>query len=453
MRITDLNRKGGIGSNSLLVEIGNFKLVVDAGLHPKYAGPEAIPDFSRLADIALDCVIVTHCHLDHIGGLPVLLKQHKEAKVFMSRSNSMLLERMLHNSCNVMKRQKAEMNIEEYPLFTHEDIDDIGQRFIPVEYQAPLKLESGGETLEITFHKAGHVAGAVGFELKHNGRKIFFTGDVLFTPQRILPGAKFPGNVDFDTIVTETTRGETETNPNKTRQAEVDRLIAAVKNTLERGGSVLIPVFALGRMQEILSIINDARKADKFLRTPVFAAGLGLDICNYFDQISKRTGDIKFTRKVIKELQLRRPPRKLVPGKELKEQGIYVLSSGMLVGHTPSYMMASTLMHSDRNSIFFVGYCDPDTPGGKLMEKEPGDTFTFEVIDYETKIRAQIERFELSGHANREELLEFALQANPKNVILTHGDQGARDWFAKELKAADPELNVIDPQPLETYEL
>lgn len=453
MRITDLNREGGIGSNSLLVEIGKFKIVVDAGLHPKIAGPNAMPEFSRIKDLDIDCVIVTHCHLDHIGGLPVLLKQHPEAQVFMSNSSSMLLERMLHNSCNVMKRQKAEMNIEEYPLFTHEDVDDIGRRFQPIEYKHPLVLESGEEKLELVFHCAGHVAGAIGFELKHQERAVFFTGDTLFTPQRILPGAKFPARVEFDTIVTETTRGETETNPDKTRKAEVDRLIESIGNTLERGGSVLIPVFALGRMQEILSIVNAARKAGKFLRTPVFGAGLGLDICNYFDQIAKRNGDITFTRKVIKELQLRRPPRKLVPGKESKEQGIYILSSGMLMGFTPSYMMAATLMHNPRNSIFFVGYCDPDTPGGKLLECGPGDTFTFDAIDYEAKIRCQIERFELSGHANREELLEFALQAKPKNVILTHGDQGARDWFKEELEYANPELNVIDPQPLKAYEI
>lgn len=454
MKITDLNREGGIGSNSLLVEAGSFNFVVDAGLHPKMTGHAAMPDFDHIGDREIDFVIVTHCHLDHIGSLPVLLKRHPKARVFMSLPSQMLVERMLHNSCNVMKRQKEEKRIPEYPLFTHDDIDGLSGRLEPLKYKEPLQLQQNGEALTLTLYQAGHVAGAGGFQIEHGGKTVFFTGDVLFDDQHILNGARFPKAKKFDAMVIETTRGETPRTEGRTRESEVKRLLSQIGETIRGGGSVLIPVFALGRMQEVLSLLNAARK-DGRLPTgcPVYGAGLGLDIADYFDTITKRTQLISYTRKVTKELRLKRPPRKLTPGKEPGEPGVFVLSSGMLVERTPSYMLASTLLAHTRNSICFVGYCDPDTPGGKLLGKRPGETFLFDVLDYQCPILAKVERFEMSGHADREEILEFTLAAEPKTVILTHGDPGARDWFAAQLEADEHPVQVVDPTPLQAVEI
>lgn len=453
MRITDLNKGGGIGANSLFVELGAFRFVVDSGLNPKQAGGDAIPDFSALDDTEIHFIVITHCHLDHIGSLPVLMRKHPNARAFMSHSSQMLIERMLHNSCNVMTRQRAEQNIPEYPLFTHEEIDGIADRFEILPFEKPVVFTEGEQTLEITLHPAGHVAGAGGLEVKHAEKRCFFTGDVLFEHQQTLRGANFPEEQAFDAIVLETTRGETSRPKDKTRQNEIARLLDTIKATLHRGGSVLIPVFALGRMQEILTILNNARKEERIPICPILGAGLGMAIADHLDQISKRTGQVSFTRKTIKELRLKRPPRNLTPGREPPEQGIYILSSGMMVERTPSYGVAASLLAQGRNAICFVGYCDPSTPGGKLLAASPGDTFVFEAIDYQTPIRAQIERFEMSGHADREELLDFALKANPKTIVLTHGDPGARAWFAKALSESNSKLRIIDPKPLETIEL
>ena len=453
MKITDLNKEGGIGSNSLLVEIGSFTFVVDAGLHPKLTGMEAVPSFDFISDREVDFVIVTHCHLDHIGSLPVLLAHQPNARVFMSLPSQMLVERMLHNSCNVMKRQKEEKRIPEYPLFTHEDIDGISNRFEPLKYKDPIRLERHGEVLTITLFQAGHVAGAGGFQIEHAGKSYFFTGDVLFDDQRVLNGARFPKARKFDAMVIETTRGETERPEGSTRESEVKRLLKQVGETIRGGGSVLIPVFALGRMQELLSLLNDARKDGRLPQCPVYGTGLGLDIADYFDQISKRTQLINYTRRVTKELRLKRPPRKLTPGKEPGEPGVFVVSSGMMVERTPSYMVAATLLANARNSICFVGYCDPETPGGKLLETRPGQTFLFDALDYQCPVLATVDRFEMSGHAERDEILNFALAAEPQSVVLTHGDPGARQWFTQQLEAAEHPVKVVDPPPLETIEV
>lgn len=449
MNLIDLNRDGGIGANSLFVQIGDFNLLVDSGLNPKLEGRIAAPDFSPLRNVHLDLIIITHCHLDHIGSLPVVMREHPEAAVIMTQSSRMLLERMLHNSANVMLRQKEESNIPDYPLFTHDEIDRIAKRFTGLPFNQVKKFRGAKDEIEFILHPAGHVAGAAAVEIHHKHRSIFFTGDVLFENQRTLKGAQFPAG-HFDTIVMETTRGTTERPLGKERVNEVARLVTSINDTVQRGGTFLLPVFALGRMQEILAIVHDARKFGRLVECPIYASGLGMDLADYFDDISRKTKHVQFNRSIVKELKIKPTPRKLVAGVE-PQPGLYIISSGMLVERTPSYTLASGLVGHARNTIGFVGYCDPETPGGQLQLAKPGDTFLFEAANVRAKIKARVERFELSGHADREELLEFAVQTQARSIVLTHGDQAARDWFSQQLAEKAPKSKVIDPVPLKPY--
>jgi Cft2 family RNA processing exonuclease len=234
---------------------------------------------------------------------------------------------------------------------------------------------------------------------------------------------------------------------------EVERLITAINDTIQRGGSFLLPVFALGRMQEVLSIFHDARKFGRLVPCPIYASGLGLDLADYFDEIARKTKHVNFSRTILKELKLIPLPRALKPGEDPKQNALYVISSGMLVENTPSYVMASGLLGHARNTIGFVGYCDPDTPGGQLLATKPGDDFLFATVHVRTKVKARVEKFELSGHADREELLQFAAQAEPRAVILTHGDPEARAWFEQQFAAQLPQTRVINPVPGQTYQV
>ncbi|MBL9214487.1 MAG: MBL fold metallo-hydrolase, partial [Opitutaceae bacterium] len=353
---------------------------------------------------------------------------------------------------NVMMREREEKGVADYPLFTHEEIDRVAPRMYPHAFNNPKRFSGARDEIEFTLHPAGHIPGAAGVEIVHKHRRLFFTGDVLFTVQRILAGAKFP-KAHFDTLVMETTRGVTERPPGHSRSNEMLRLVSTINATLQRGGSVLIPVFALGRMQEIMAILHDARKFNRLADAPIFASGLGMDLADYFDQITKKTGAVHFTRSILKDLQVRKAPRDLVAGKEPSQQGIYVVSSGMMVENTPSYTVASCLAGSPKHSICFVGYCDPDTPGGHLQAANRGDSFLFDAVNVKVKLRAQVERFELSGHADREELLDFAVQCDPRSIVLTHGDPPARAWFAEQLAQKLPRAKVLDPVPLQTYQV
>jgi Cft2 family RNA processing exonuclease len=450
MKLTDLNRDGVIGANSLFVQLGDLRILVDCGLHPKRVGRAATPDLTPLRGVTLDLIIITHCHLDHIGSLPVVMREHPNTPVIMTTSSRMLIERMLHNSANVMMRQREEDNVPDYPLFTHEEIDRCAKRLTGLPFGHAKHFRGTKDDVEITFHHAGHVAGAAAVEIHHKQRRIFFTGDVLFDAQRTLEGAKFPAG-HFDTLITETTRGTTERPVGKERVNEISRLINSINETISRGGSYLIPVFALGRMQELLAVLHDARKFGRLGNFPIFASGLGVDLADYFDEISRKTKHVNFSRTILKDLHLKPLPRKLTPGEDPQQKALYVVSSGMMVERTPSYTLASGLLGHPRNTIGFVGYCDPDTPGGHLLASAPGDEFIFEAASVRTKVKAQIERFELSGHADREELLEFAIQTEARHIVLTHGDPPARAWFAHQLAQHAPKSKVLDPIPLQTY--
>ncbi|HAD21429.1 MAG TPA: MBL fold metallo-hydrolase [Opitutae bacterium] len=450
MKFTDLNAQGGIGANCSLCEMGPFKFVIDSGLHPKFAGSESLPKHQEIERFSLDFIILTHCHLDHLGSLPLLSRQQPDAPVILSYASSILARRMLSNSISVMKRQRTELNIPELPYYGRGDLTSLYDRFKTPPLHTPYRLEKNGEHIELTLHHAGHVAGAVSVSIKYKGKTTFFTGDILFNDQRTLDGANLPKE-PVDILVTETTRGSTEIPRNQSRESEIVRMLKTIHSTLAKQGSVLIPVFALGRMQEMLAILDEAFRKKAIPKVPVFCSGLGMDLVNHFHEISKNTNRVRFNRKVLRAIGARPLPKKIEPGRRPPMEGIFLVSSGMMVENTPSYVLASGLLGESKNSILFVGYCDPSTPGGKLLEASRGETFDFDALDVLQKIEAKVSKFDLSGHANRDELIAYAKKISPRAVILHHGDPEAREWFKQNLE--NEPFSIYDPEPLKTYDI
>ena len=452
MKLIDLNRHGEIGANSTFVEIGGFNVLVDSGLHPKKLGYDALPDFEPIEDKHLDLIILTHCHLDHLGSLPIVTAHNPDTPVITSVPNELLAPRMLRNSINVMKRQREEHGISEYPLFLHRDVAQLSKQITIQRFGRGEIYQKGHEQIEVILHPAGHVVGAAAIELIHKNRRIVFSGDILFENQRTLAGAALP-NGPIDTLILETTRGAKESNRYHDRGTEVNRLVDSISTILDRGGSCLIPVFALGRMQELFKIIYDGRNHGRIPKTPIFAAGLGMDLCNYLDKIRRQSQLIDFDLQILDRMRVAPLEPNMRPGRDLVKKGIYLVSSGMMVEHTPSYKVAASLLPHSLNGVCFVGYCDPDTPGGQLLEQRNEATFFFDALDYSAPIRASIERFDLSGHADREKLLDYAQSTEASSVILTHGEQEARDWFHDQLAQSMPGTKVIDPEPMVTYSI
>lgn len=452
MKLTDLNRHGEIGANCTFVQLGAFNILVDSGLHPKKMGYEALPDFKAIENIELDLIMLTHCHLDHLGSLPLVTAHNPRTPVITTAPNVTIAPRMLRNSINVMKRQREEHGVSEYPLFLHRDVAQLSDQLVIQRFERGEIYTKGSDQIEVTLHRAGHVAGAATVELIYKHRRIVFSGDVLFDDQRTLPGAALPKG-PLDTLILETTRGAKGRKLGQNRAFEVNRLVSQISTVLNRGGSCLIPVFALGRMQELFKIIYESRNCGQLPKTPIYAAGLGLSICEQFDKIRQQTQLIDFDIKMLEKMDVRSVDLNMRPGRNLPRKGVYIVSSGMMVEHTPSYKVAASLLPHPDNGLCFVGYCDPDTPGGQLLSNRHEENFFFDVLDYAAPIRASIDQFDLSGHADRDELLEYATQTEARSIVLTHGDKEARKWFSKELANSLSKAKILDPEPLLTYQV
>jgi Cft2 family RNA processing exonuclease len=446
VRLTDLNAPGGIGANCLLLQFDGLNILIDTGMHPREVGRAALPRLDRLAGIPLDLIFLTHCHLDHLGALPVIARQYPDTPIIMSPDTAQLFGRMLRNSCTVMERQRAELGIGDYPLYAYRDITACARQTVPLSTGQPRRFEGrSGDCITFTLHPAGHIPGAVGILFEYHHRRVFHTGDVNFAATALLDGARFPEG-RMDTLIIETTRGVTVRRAG--RADEMERLLNCIQQTTTHGGSILIPVFALGRMQELIAVLHAARAHGRFRHLPIHVSGLGIDLLNQFDRIARKSGHLRVRKRMLRELGAEKLPDSHRPGHG--KPSLYLLSSGMLVENTPSYRAAAALLESHRNTIAFTGYCDPDTPGGKLLKVRQGDKFLFKAAGRAVPALARIEKFDLSSHADREELLEFAIQRQPRAVVLTHGDPEARAWFTARLREWDPACRIVDPVPLQT---
>lgn len=451
MIYTDLNTEIDVGSSGHLIEFGPFKALVDCGLHPKRMGLSALPNLSKVAPETLDFIAITHTHLDHCGGLPVAARRQHAAHILVADDSYELLFRMLRNSRTVMAKQREEFNIKEYPLFDYSAIDDLRARVTSMPFAHTRRYEINGSLADVSFYPAGHIPGAASVMFEYKKQKILFSGDISFHSSGILKGAvPPPGRVD--TLVVETTRGSYSRPEGSTYNGEVERFTASVSRVLRDGGSVLVPAFALGRMQEILYIIYKAKKAGKIpAESPVFAGGLGLDIAEYFIRGAKRSNMFSFSKQHMEGVKPLRG--EIVPGKDFDTKGIYVLGSGMMVQNTPSYLAAAAMLENRANAVFFVGYSDDDTPAHKLLHSAPGDSFAFRDLFYVGTVNCKVDKFDLTSHADREEILKFILDKDPRNVVLTHGSMESREWFMYEILDRSPKTRVIIPEPSETLEL
>ncbi len=451
MIYTDLNRDIDIGSSGHLLEIGKFKALIDCGLHPKAMGLPALPRLDLILPETLDFIAITHAHLDHCGALPVAMRNQHSAHILVSQDGQELLYRMLRNSRNVMGKQREEYGIKEYPLFEYSAIDDLRNFVLPMPFFHQRNFEAEGDSISISYYPAGHIPGAASVMFEHKRQKILFTGDISFHSTGVLRGA-VPPECDIDTMVIETTRGEYARPSGITYESEVERFVTSVARVISDGGNVLIPSFALGRMQDIVHIIYRAKQQNRIPKdTPVFAGGLGVDIAEYFVKMSKKASTFSFGKQYMEGVRALRG--EIQAGVDFEEKGIYILGSGMMVEKTPSYLAAAAIMENRANAIFFVGYADDDTPAAKIHSLENGEPYAFKDLAFVGTLNCKVDKFDLTSHADREQILDFTLARNPRCVVLTHGSLAAREWFMDEIIDRSPKTQVIIPEPSESIEL
>ena len=458
MRIVNLNPDTAIGATSWFVEIEGHRLLMDAGTHPKIEGRGGLLAYDLVRHEDVDAIAISHCHHDHVGSLPVALRYFPQAHVLMTELSYFLVERVLHNSVNVMVRQRDELGIKEYPLYSHDEVDDIAPRFQGFKYNreidwaAARKTRAGFLSPTLEFYDAGHALGSAGIMVRGRKETLFYTGDVCFHDQTILRGARFE-DIKADVLIMETTRGNRIIPPGFTRQAEIERLSAAIERVLQRKGSILIPAFALGRTQEILALLALMMSEGKLRSQPIYIGGLGRVFTEIYDLESHRS------HRQYPNLQLREALNlvvldqnqaetiKLAPGR------LFVITAGMMSENTASYRLGSRMIGDDRHAIFFVGYADPDTPGGRLKVSRPREPVVLGPGVGEVIRRCEIQDFDLTAHANRDELLDFVGEVEPRTVLLSHGEEESRAWFAGQIHSRYPRIRVLQPKPREALEV
>jgi Cft2 family RNA processing exonuclease len=453
LKFINLTRRTEIGANSYYIEAAGQRLVLDCGMHPKEEGEDALPNFRAIGDRTLDAIVISHSHLDHIGTLPVLMRRKPDARIFMTEATAEIGSALLHNSVSVMTRQREEIGVAIYPLFTHKETDRASDRWRSCPMRQPFTL--GGERarpgedlagITAEFIDAGHVLGAAGVLLRAEGRTIFYTGDVNFDDQTITQAAAFPES-GVDVLIIETTRGDSPLPEGFTRAAEEARLAEAINSAFARGGCVLMPVFALGKTQEALGMIYKFRRNKLVGDFPVYIGGLSTKMTEIYDRRALTT------RRLLPRLQLLEEIAPFVlNGKTINESParagrLYALSSGMMTPKTLSNIFGRRVIENPQHSIFFVGYADPASPAGILKTAQPGELVSLDPDEPAQPLRCHVEQFQFSAHASRESIVRYVKQLAPKKIVLVHGDPAAVEWTRARLVAELPGSEVIVPTP------
>src|SRR5262249_52352109 len=320
------------------------------------------------------------------------------------------------------------------------------------DWAAFHKARAGFQSPTLEFHDAGHALGSAGITVRGAKETLFYTGDVCFHDQTILKNARFE-EVRADVLIMETTRGNRPVPEGFSRAREIERLSQAIQRVLERKGSVLIPTFALGRTQEVLALLATMTARGKLPRQPIYIGGLGRVFTEIYDLESHRT------HRSLPDLQLHGALELIVLDQGQVEKmrlgggRIFVITAGMMSENTAAHNLAARMIGDEQQAIFFVGYTDPDTPGGRLKASRPGDTFLFSPSAGEVTHRCEVQDFDLTAHANRQDLLDFVGRVEPRAVLLAHGETASRAWFEENLRARYPKLRVLQPGPGETVEV
>lgn len=452
MKFINLTRRTEIGANSYYLEIGGRRLVLDCGMHPKNAGEEALPNSKPIADQKIDAILISHAHQDHIGTLPVLMRRQPDARVFMTETTAEIGNTLLHNSVNVMTRQREEIGTTLHPLFTHRETDRASElwHWCPLRQSLSISGERAPQRetdpLTFEFFDAGHVLGSAGILLRAQGRTIFYTGDVNFDNQTIMETAIFPEE-KIDVLIMECTRGDHAKPANWTRAGEERRLAEGIDRAFTRGGCVLIPVFALGKTQEVLAMFYRFRREQLLPEFPIYIGGLSSKMTDIYDRRAH------ISRRQLPRLQLMKETAPFVlNGQTIHDAParagrIYTLSSGMMTPKTLSNIFARQLVEHSQHSIFFVGYANPESPAGLLRDAHPGGEVTLDPDQPAQRVRCNIEQFQFSAHATRETLIDYAKKLSPRKIVLVHGDPPAVEWMRATLTVDLPGCDVIVPTP------
>ena len=446
MKLTFFGAAKAVTGSCHCVEVNGKKILIDCGLQQgRDERDNSQLDFSPSY---IDCVIVTHAHIDHSGRIPLLVKQGYTGDILATRVTGELLSIMLRDSAHIQegdaqwKNQKGKRAGREpvEPLYTVADAEAAVKQLRTHEYGQIIELFEG---VKIRFSDAGHLLGSAYVEmwLKENGveRKIIFSGDIGNVNQPIIRDPGFIKEADY--VVMESTYGDRNHEP---AEDYTEHLAEIIEKTFARGGNVVIPAFAVGRTQELLYAIREMKERGLVKSFPDFTVCVDSPLANeatrifsgnlweYLDEEAREIIRAKGTLLSFPGLTLTTTSEESKMLNMDPSSKVIISASGMCDAGRIRHHLKHNLWRPE-STIVFVGYQGEGTLGRSLLEGADHVKLFGEQIS----VRAEIVNFKgLSSHAGRDHLLQWieAVEPKPLQVFVVHGDAPVTEIFADTLR-------------------
>ncbi len=393
MKIKIMGSGQEVGRSAIMVEEGH-SVVLDFGVkiepEPPHYPMDCKPDFA----------VVTHAHLDHCGAAPILYKMRKPP-IFMTDVTMELCALLIKDSMKVAKKEGFTVP------FGKEDVKRMVHHTKITNYGEDFSLGS----MRGRLYDAGHIPGSAGV-LVTGSKKVFYTGDIQLQESHLLHGSVLPKKADV--VITESTYGHKD-HPN--RRDEEKKLLELIEEAFSNDGSVLLPVFSVGRAQEVLLVL------EKYADT-IAIDGMVKTASEIIADYSARLKSAKKLHSLLSQVKFLESEQDR--DQATKKHQIIIASAGML-GGGPAVRYLRDMKDEGSSKVIFSGYLIEGTPGRNIMQ-----TGIFENQDEGFEVKCQLHRIDLSAHSGKSDLLEIIERTEPELVVCVHGDSCME--FAKDIK-------------------
>lgn len=451
MTLTFLGAARTVTGSKHLLDLGGLRVLVDCGL---FQGLKAIRERNwepfAVPPASIDAVVLTHAHLDHCGHLPRLVAQGFTGRIFCTGGTADLARIVLADAAHLQEEDAERANRKGYTkhkpalaLFTQADAARAMLQLQPVGYNRPIPIAPG---VELEFLNAGHLLGSAyaRITIAKNGKTILFGGDLGRYGRPVLPD---PSPVpDADVVLVESTYGDRVHEPDD----EGRHLARIVNETYDRKGKIVIPAFALGRVEELLYWVRHLEEKRAIPELPVYVDSpmAAEALAEYRDRMheldeglrSFLTARLKVISSIAESRNIQEDPRPM----------IVISSSGMATGGRVLHHLKRVLP-DPRNTVLFAGYQGVGTRGRLLKDGAQ----TTRIHGEEIVAKARIESIEsMSSHADSQEIMRWlgGFKKAPSLVCLVHGEPGPMDALKARIEA-DLKWNVQTPAHREKLEL
>jgi metallo-beta-lactamase family protein len=423
------------GSKHLITLTNGKRVLLDCGMvQGKGAKNEDVNSDFLFKPDSVDYLILSHCHIDHCGLIPRLVKKGFRGKIFSTPATLELCTILLNDSASIQLNEVRKTDSEKTePLYDQDDVDLCLSLFNTVEYDTPYVID---DSITLLFTDAGHILGSavVNLTILEDGkeRQIAFTGDVGRFSNRILKAPQtFP---EAEIIICESTYGDKLHEPLDNTE---ERLLKMVNYTcIEKKGNLLIPAFSIGRTQELIFSLNKLAEEkrlsdiDVFIDSPlaVYATDIMKNYQHYFNDEMHEYMKFDSDPFEFKHLHYVTEKQDSIGINSYDKPSVIIAASGMMEGGRILHHLKNNIS-DPRTTILITGYCEPETLGGKISNGAKEVTIMQETLEVKAEV---VFMNEYSAHADYSDLLKLLIRQNKqkiKEIFLVHGEKSTMHGF------------------------